>query len=242
MFQNTAYCSKEDSRVGGPYITGVEPAQGSRTDLESVRVDIDAGARDAELWENHFSQMVRYHRSFKVYSLIKTPVRSWVPTIYILWGPPGTGKTHAAYDMDGGLYKVPSKKGSGLYFDGYDQHQTILFDEFTGSVLSYSFLKQLLDQRELQLPVHGGQVQCTARDYIFTSNFPPDEWYDTKVIGGSYAQSPLAKRLERWGEVIYFGHSYDDQTYLPEPDYRARLAAPPLVPDAGGVLWPPNFD
>jgi len=205
-------------------------------------MDIDSGVGTSELWESHFSNMVRYHRSFAVYKTVTTPKRSWDPSIIVMWGPPGTGKTTSAYHMDEALYKVPSKKGSGLYFDGYEGQTTMLFDEFSGSLVTYSFLKQLLDQRELQLPIHGGMVQCTSRDYIFTSNFPPDQWYDASIAGGSYNDSPLAKRLDRWGQVIYFGRSADDGSYTDEATYRARLNAPPLVPNAEGVLYAPNFN
>lgn len=61
--QATAYCSKEETRVGGPYIFGTDKTnQGQRTDLESFRDAIRLGISDNLLITDYLPIMAKYPR------------------------------------------------------------------------------------------------------------------------------------------------------------------------------------
>lgn len=73
--QNIVYCSKENDFVE----FGERKLQGQRSDLLDVKLAIDNGATNGELWQQHFSNMTRYHRAFEVYKSIthNTTQRTW---------------------------------------------------------------------------------------------------------------------------------------------------------------------
>jgi len=96
---NIAYCSKSDTRIEGPWSYG-EPAskkQGERTDLIRIKELVDSGARDAEVWDQCFPAMVKFHRGVAAYKLCKTPPRNWKTEVTVLIGEPGTGKSEYAF-------------------------------------------------------------------------------------------------------------------------------------------------
>lgn len=100
--------------------------------------------------------------------------------VIVLIGDTGVGKTSWAYEHYPELYSVPCPKGSGTYWDGYQQQETVLIDEMSGSRFAYTFLLRLLDRYPMTVPVHGGQVPFSSRRVILTSNVHPSEWYELK--------------------------------------------------------------
>lgn len=64
--ENTAYCTKDDGRIDGPWIDGAArlppPGRGARTDLEEVMASIRDGANDLQLFVSHPSVMANHHR------------------------------------------------------------------------------------------------------------------------------------------------------------------------------------
>ena len=210
--QNTCYCTKEDTRVAGdesgPWIHGSFKAstQGTRSDLLRVKESIDEGATQMELYDTHFSSMVRYTKGLMNYKRLKTVKRCWKPVILVYWGPTGTGKSHRARQEFPNAFRVPAPKGSGTYYDDYDGQDAMLFEEFNPSYMTYSFIKLLLDEYEHVLPVHGSAGhQCVAHTYISTSNKHPRDWYDSVNNRNvpEYADSPLKRRLDDWGTIVH---------------------------------------
>ena len=51
--QAKAYCTKEDTRIEGPWIEGVEPAPAKRNDLSLCMADVKAGMTEVELAEKY---------------------------------------------------------------------------------------------------------------------------------------------------------------------------------------------
>ncbi len=185
---NITYCSKEDTRTpitdvhldSGPWTHGEAQSQGKRTDLLAVKESIDDGATNVTLWDDHFSAMVRYHRSFAVYKRIKTSVRDWKMDILVWWGPTNCGKTYTAHELYGeSLYCLPPAKKSGTYWDDYQGETTVLIDEMYGNRFAFSFLLQLCDRFKFTVPVHGGAGhQFISKRIVFTSNAKPEKWYN----------------------------------------------------------------
>lgn len=93
----------------------------------------------------------------------------------ILWGAPGTGKTRHVYDYHN--HEKIYKHDGGSWFDGYQAHDVVLFDDFTGSDFKLTYLLKLCDRYPMRVPIKGDFVQFVPRVIYFTSNKDPKEWY-----------------------------------------------------------------
>ncbi len=204
------HCTGTGLRVAGtesgPWSHGsVKVTKGTRSDMVQIKELVDAGATQMELYDAHFGTMVRNTKGIMNYKRLKTVKRNWKPIILVFWGPSGTGKSHRVRQQFPDHYRVPAPK-SATYYDDYDGQDVILFEEFTPRYMTYSFIKQLLDEYEMVLPVHGGAGhQCIARTYVFTSNKHPRDWYDSVNNRNvpEYADSPLKRRLDDWGTIVH---------------------------------------
>ncbi len=189
--------------------------------------------------------MIRFHKSVMVYKNIKAPKRVAMPTIVVLYGETGAGKSHIVHELyDNSLYCCPPKKGSGTYWDGYDHQTTVFIDEMYGARFSHSFLLQLLDKYSLQVPYHGGQFNFNSPLIVMASNSHPREWYSSyyERIGGDFDDGPLNRRLTGPGcGIIYCSH---DGMPLADRIYSKILEAGsyegPLLGEGGEVAPPPQ--
>lgn len=195
--QADAYCSKEETRVAGPWRRGSPPrGQGCRTDLETVQEHLDRGDPMSSIASQHFAQFVRYHRGFQLYRLLRAGRRDpdVEPTVVVLYGPTGTGKTSSVYSRYPDAYVVPPQQaGTGVgWWDGYDGQDVVLLDDFYGW-LRYSFVLQLLDRYPLRVEYKGGSYELVATKFFITSNKHPQDWYDPS----KFAYAPLERRITR---------------------------------------------
>lgn len=70
--QAVAYCTKEETRLSPPFIWGelAKCEQGSRTDLEAIKLRLDRNSPEKNIAGDHFGSWVRYYRSFIHYRRI----------------------------------------------------------------------------------------------------------------------------------------------------------------------------
>lgn len=184
------YCSKEETRVKGPWTFGVEPEQGKRTDLDEVKEAIDAGASMADVAQNFFSQFVKYERGFRSYINTKATPRDFKTKVYVCYGPTGTGKSmYAANTCKDPYWYFPQPDGK--WWDGYQGQEDVIIDEFYGQIL-WSTLLRLLDRYPLTVEVKGGTHNFAPKRIFITSNKQPIEWYPNKVE----QFSTLGRRLD----------------------------------------------
>lgn len=171
--QAATYCKKDDDY----YESGEISKQGKRTDLANVYDAIKNGSSNTEIADEYPSTYMRHYKAvdrvrFDQARLDKEFEKINV-TVYI--GESGTGKTRKAYTEDPNLYRlVPSE--NTLWFDGYEGQETLLIDDFYGSI-KYGYLLQLLDGYKFQLPIKGGFTWKQWKHVIITSNNPPGTWY-----------------------------------------------------------------
>jgi len=202
---NIAYCSKDESCVGWRFRIG-EPSnvgQGSRNDFKRIKTLIESDTRELAIWreDGNFGSMVRYNRVFTAYrNLLQRELGNVVARrVFVFWGPTGTGKTHAAthnFSMD--IFHVPTAKGSGLYFDGYDGNEVLVIDEMHGSRMKHDFLLCLCGDQPVSLPVHGGAVPLNRRTthVVFTSDSHPFYWYEELYRAKPLLWPMLERRIE----------------------------------------------
>jgi len=179
--QAKEYCSKEDTRVDGPWTRGVEPRQGRRTDLSKYKEAMDEGQTEYDIATSDelFPVWAKYHRAGMRYQrLLAGAGRSWLTKTLVLWGPPGTGKTYTAMEMGGrDAYWLPKPAAHGtLWFDGYEGQSCVVIDEFFGWI-TRDLMCRMCDRYPLMVETKGGHTHFLARQIIITSNKEPKDWW-----------------------------------------------------------------
>lgn len=142
-----------------------------------------------------------------------TPHRDTMPTVTVLWGPTGTGKSHRARQLAG---HMPFVWGPdvGKWFDGYGAEDCVIFEEFRGQ-LPFGMLLRLLDKWDCKVEVKGGTVPFVATNIILTSPKHPETWYH---LEGQYDKiSQLMRRITTcvnmylpFGHELWDGEDYQD--------------------------------
>lgn len=176
--QNKAYCSKEDTRVKGPWEVGECRWKGFRSDLDAVSSMVKDGYGLEEIAENFPNTWVRYHRGIaSLKHTLDNRAREFGPEgpeVWIFWGEPGTGKSRRAFETWPDAYVKPN---NGKWWDGYEGQETVIFDDFKGSAMSLHDFQRVIDWYPLRMEVKGGYVNVQAKRYVFTANHHPSEWY-----------------------------------------------------------------
>lgn len=107
------------------------------------------------------------------------PKRRAAPTVYLLYGKAGVGKTRLVNDKypigDVSFKKAPDTR----WFDGYDAQDVLLLDDFSGaaSKMSLNYVLQLLDRYEMSVEVKGDTVPLLATKIFITTNNHPSTWF-----------------------------------------------------------------
>lgn len=172
------------TKIEGPWEWGECSAQGQRNELLEIQRDIERKTPMRRLAREHFPEWVRYRQSFNEYRRHQTEPRDFKTKVVLFAGPAGMGKSTlmkriAAYI--GSVYKVPAKKGSGLYFDDYDNQDVMILDEFSGATCAPEYFNLLADEHECVLPVHGGAGHQMVSKYLFIgTNYAPKYWWKNR--------------------------------------------------------------
>lgn len=207
--QAIAYCSKEESRVEGPWEHGTKKDQGARSDLIAVKARLDEGASMRNIASEFFGDFVRYHNGFNKYQRMVSKQRDWPMEIHICIGPTGTGKTRFARDNFPGAYWKPK----GKWWDNYAGEETVVIDEMYGSSFPFTELLQLMDRYPYAVEIKGGTVEFTSRKLVFTSNQEPEDWYSAeRTHQGTWASNPLKRRIDEFAKITRTG---EITRYLP---------------------------
>lgn len=171
--QASDYCKKED----GNFVEWGSISlcrRGQRSDLETLHEALQERTSLLDISDNHFSSFIRYRRSIYAYRYLHAPQRNWVCSVIVYWGRTGTGKTRSVFENATNLWIYPGRE----WFDGYDQHKQVLFDEFTGSTFKLGYLLKLLDRYPMQVPVKGDFVSWCPEEIYITSNLDPFTWFE----------------------------------------------------------------
>lgn len=186
--QAIAYASKLDTRVEGPWIYGVPKHQGQSVALLEVSTSLVSGASLKDIAVTHPVEMIRHSTGISKFQLLVAKPRpdDLETMCFVFYGAGGTGKSTFARKLASYLgprtFKVPSVKGSGLYWDGYSQGDVVLIDEFKGDRMKPTEFNQLVDKGPHQVPVHGGTTEFNSRYIIITTNVNPRMWWDTEFL------------------------------------------------------------
>lgn len=209
--QAKEYCTKEDTRVAGPWTYGDEKecGQGKRNDLNELKKALDAGKREVEIADEMFSVWVRSYKAIERYKRLKLAERNWAMDVHVYVGVPGSGKSKRARDENPGAYW----KQRSQWWCGYEGHECVVLDDFYGW-LPFDVLLRVLDRYPLLVESKGGQICFLARKVVITSNKGPLEWYQELVSKGRVDIQALIRRVTKWvcyraGGIVYEGDSYE---------------------------------
>lgn len=176
---------------------GVLPGgQGARSDLSQCADLIKAGKTAREIADVCPQILLRYGSGVQRLRMFYRPERKGPPEIWVLWGKTGTGKTRRVWEFADPteLWCHPGNS----WFDGYDGHRAVLFDDFDGSWFKLTYLLKLVDRYIFQVPVKGGHAWWAPHVIYFTSNINPKDWYPS---AHDEHKNALMRRFREFGHI-----------------------------------------
>lgn len=201
------YCTKEVTRVDGPWMIGdwsdLESQKKSSL-LDSACADILAGKKLKKIARELPSTWCRYHKGLISLhnELAKDDIPIWRPVeVLVLHGETHLGKSRYAIDLaiaytgdKDDFYVLDASNNSTTWFDGYEGQSVLIIDDF-GGYIKYRHLLRILDGYKVRLEIKGGFVWASYSKVIITTNLLPDEWY--KKAGEFHDLSPLFRRVRQ---------------------------------------------
>ncbi len=226
--QASNYCKKEDSRVEGPWERGIAPpeagGQGYRSDIISFIELVKTGASDKQLLDEWPMQFLSYaHKIGKIRGCIPRPRGIKEPTVIILYGPKGTGKSDYADSFDDVYW---FQQGANVQWgDYYQGEEFFVFDEFYGQ-MPHSIIMHLTDHHPFRLDQRGGGgIWMKSSVVMFTANIPHWDWWANAKIPAA-ARDAFNRRITHILEC----HSHEewfiikgDKETLPKWDQMPKL-------------------
>lgn len=215
-----AYCTKEDTRIRGPYEYGNFAEERARTDIKEFLELLDVGASDYDLKTTHPSL---YLREFNKISALRTQnkfnefrnKKRNVETTFI-YGPEGVGKSSYVYDLLGfeNTFSVQTFDNSAFtYYEGQDY---LVIDEFNAQ-WSIQFMNKLLDNFPLQLRGLGCiKWACYQKVYII-SNYGLKDLYKDKQENEPTIYKSFLRRIDNVIRFDSFGkYHFEKQKNTPQ--------------------------
>lgn len=164
------YCTKEDTRVAGPFSFGSPPVDKKETAWKSARKMLVAGKTPGEVIAEHDFLLGQKTWIDNYYKYCLPAVPDWRNlTITWLWGKTGLYKSRLVWESYPNLYP----KDDDWWFDGYTTQDVVLFEEFYGKGIPLSRMLRYLDGYKCMLPVKGAFMAARYTKVFITSNDDP---------------------------------------------------------------------
>lgn len=191
--ENHTYCTKEKIF----YEAGDKPAQGRRGDIDDLYDMVDAGKSLQEITD--VCRGFSYFKMAQNLLTVRERKRDWVPEVWWIWGPTGTGKSHLAREWLGKDAYCTS--GNLKFWEGYDADENVIIEDFRPHHYPYDCMLRLLDRYPVRVEVKHGSRQCLAKRFAITCPFSPERCF--KNCGEAVDQ--LLRRITK---VIHLSVKY----------------------------------
>lgn len=229
--QIVTYCTKEDTRVAGPYyhpedFADYKEAQGKRSDLQALVEAIQSGATDRELFELSPGSYVRYRKNlYDAVAGISATLKPRDPiTVGYLWGDSGTGKSTFLFTpwLRGDLGPSQVYTQSLLnWWDNYCGQRGVLFDDLDPSNFTLEYFIKLIDRWPILVGTKGSSRWASWTVVLITSNVH----YNDLIFKGEQGRGrdPAHVRAldRRFTHVVHFAK--DDAGEVTTTDQRGTL-------------------
>lgn len=203
------YCTKEESRVSGPYgnLDRDELEKGTRNRgeiLSDFRNQISSGEKtlsDLIVEDQQVSQHIRYLERYEQ-EIRKNKAKQGFREIetHILYGEPGVGKTKRVYDLHG-YDDVYSPTTYSHPFDAYNGENVLLLDEYVGQ-LEIEYLLKLLDGYPVQLAARYMDKWAAFTSVYVISNAPLEAMYPDIYRSHPRQWNALMRRVSTYNEMV----------------------------------------
>ena len=222
-----AYCSKESSRVEGPWTRGEAtlPSTDAKTILLDAENQIAEGVTtvDALLLNPETRPAIRRHVTY-LRAIEEAALRSrWSKTdrsvtTHLLWGPPRTGKTwsltHQRYSYND-IYRITDWVHP---WDSYRSQPILILDEFDPDDVDFHLLCQILEGYPLELSARYSNAWAAWSEVWIVSNADLDEIVESYRAQG-ISESMLPSLPGRISEIIHHTSPGVEVSSIPD-DYR----------------------
>lgn len=200
--QNTEYCTKDETRVEGPYMYGSMPKQGKRTDAETFWQSLKSGVTDYALCDEFPGLFMRWHKGIDKMRLVleEEEAKQYRPmTVHLFWGKTRTGKTRAAREMYPNSFLMHPISGQE-WWDGYSGQREVVIDDYRCQWPLHRLL-QVLDGHPLLLPIKGGFRWALFDTVVLTSNSHVTRWYQGVNVDQMERDALMARFT---GEIVEY--------------------------------------
>lgn len=218
--QAVAYCTKEETRVWGPFEHGDRAAPGARTDIAAALAIVKSGGGVRGVIETGAGyQCLKYAETVLRYM---EPQRDWQPECFWYFGSTGSGKTRGAWsraleflggDTEENRAKVWMSGRTLKWWQGYDAHPVVIIDDFRKDFCTFHELLRILDRYAFVVENKGGSRQLLAKLIIVTCPWAPDVLYEgqadlvLQLLRRLGCQAPDNDRshIVQFGDVVPMG-------------------------------------
>jgi len=179
--ENEAYCTKEATRVNGPFEAGDRPEGGASKTRDrwlAVReMAVSGQTRDQILQE--MPELAPQCRGIDALIESTRPpcAISRDVKVFYIYGPTGVGKTHHALTRYPNAYLVRGAYVAGKLFDQYNYETTVIFDEWSPLEWPLTAMNTLLDKWKCPLQCRYNNKYANWTTVVITSNVRPEECY-----------------------------------------------------------------
>ena len=223
------YCTKEETRVFGPWEHGDRPRGKGKSKKkvgERIVEAVTTGKRTYDMILEDPS-LVMHDRAIKYARFVlaeRDSDRQHLGQLRVIvcYGKTGTGKTYSAINFIAGnrpYFKLaaPSKQGDKLWFDGYEGQKVLIMDDWDGRCCTAAVLKNLLDVYKLNVENKGGYAWAAWDTVVITSNLHPSQWFiKFSPQQVETEEEPLERRITEIRHYIA-KNIYQVETWAGEP-------------------------
>lgn len=199
--QAKAYCSKEDTRVDGPWEVGnFGSTQGKRNDLTALKKDIldpKSNICDVVIKSVENYQQLRFVEGLMKYRQPYVGVRC----VKWFYGPTGVKKSYTA-SIEAGDYDEITYTNGGFWI-GYRGNKNVVINDIRGNVPLNELLR-ITDRYKLYINIKGGECAWEAVNIWITCNVHPESLYQN-------CGERVDQLVRRISEIRKFGDGTRDE-------------------------------